>query len=336
MQTTATNKKLNSIFQGLQNGTLELHPEFQRRLVWTEKHKNALIRTVLEKFPFPEIYIATKNIDVETGISKEIIVDGQQRISTLYQYFTASPDLILELDILPYKDLDEQQKKDFLDYEVVVRDLKNSSMETIKEVFKRINSTSYSLNGMEINNAIYDGDFKQLCETLSEHEFFDKYKVFSNNEIKRMKDVEYCVVLVATHMGGYYSNNKNNDDYLEMYNENFKDATAIKLKFQHLFDFIESLNLDGTRFCQKADLFSLMIELLKFNFEKLNKSKLKNLLKSFYKEVELLKMDENMDTNSNVFKYKNAVVQGTNNRSNRIIRGEIINGIIASVIEKDD
>lgn len=336
MQTTATNKKLNSIFQSLQNGTLELHPEFQRRLVWTEKHKNALIRTVLEKYPFPEIYIATKDINVETGASKEIIVDGQQRISALYQYFTASPDLILELDIIPYKDLEEQQKKDFLDYEVVVRDLKNSSMETIKEVFKRINSTSYSLNGMEINNAIYDGDFKNLCEILSENPFFDKYKVFSNNEIKRMKDVEYCVVLVATYMGGYFSNNKNNDDYLKMYNENFNKENEIKLKFEKLFEFVESLNLDGTRFYQKADLFSLIIELLKFNIEDLNKDKLSGALKSFYKEVDDFKLDEDVDTSTDTFKYKNAVVQGTNNRTNRITRGEIINKIITSSIEKDD
>ena len=335
MQTTATNRKLSVIFQSLQNGALEIHPEFQRRLVWTEKHKNALIRTVLEKYPFPEIYIATENINVETGASKEIIVDGQQRISTLFQYFTASPDLILELDVPPYSTLTNEQKKDFLDYEVVIRDLKNASSATIKEVFKRINSTSYSLNGMEINNAIYDGEFKHLCEKLSELSFFEINKIFSTNEIKRMKDVEYCVTLVATAMGGYYSNNKNNDDYLKTYNENFIRSDELYVEFKNIFQFIEKLKLEKTRFSQKADLFTLIIELLNSNLDMIDLNKLSNNLKTFYNEVDSFVIDESCDFSSQIYEYKNAVVQGTNNRSNRITRGEIIKNIIDSS-KKDD
>jgi len=328
MQTTATNRKLSVIFQALQNNTLEIHPEFQRRLVWTEKHKNALIRTVIEKYPFPEIYIATESINVETGAAKEIIVDGQQRISTLFQYFTASPDLILELDVPPYSNLTAAQKRDFLDYEVVIRDLKNASPEIIKEVFKRINSTSYSLNGMEINNAIYDGEFKHLCEKISELEFFEKNKIFSTNEIKRMKDVEYCVTLVATSMGGYYSNNKNNDDYLKTYNEKFLRAEEIFEKFKITLKTIEILNLEKTRFKQKADLFTLIIELCNCDIDTINLDKLSQNLKCFYKEVDTFVIDESCDFSSEIYKYKNAVVQGTNNRSNRITRGEIIKNII--------
>ena len=59
----------------------------------------------------------------------------------------------------------------------------------------------------------------------------------------------------------------------------------------------------------------------------LNKDKLSGALKSFYKEVDDFKLDEDVDTSTDTFKYKNAVVQGTNNR---------INKIITSSIEKDD
>jgi hypothetical protein len=42
------------------------------------------------------------------------------------------------------------------------------SIEVIRDVFKKINSTSYGLNAMEIDNARYGGEFK-----ISERSFQD-------------------------------------------------------------------------------------------------------------------------------------------------------------------
>ena len=83
MDTSASNRRLRQLLTAIRNGTLEPRPEFQRRLVWTTKDKNLFVRTVLEGLPFPEIYIAAGNVDSKTGEGTELLVDGQQRITTL-------------------------------------------------------------------------------------------------------------------------------------------------------------------------------------------------------------------------------------------------------------
>jgi len=174
MKTSATNRKLRLLLTGIQNQTLIPRPEFQRRLVWSNKHKLAFLKTVLDQFPFPEIYIASGEVDSATGEGDEMLVDGQQRITTLYQYFKASPDLKLDPKTKPYLGLTEPEKLAFLEYEVVIRDLGKLPIPDILEVFRRINSTNYALNSMEVHNARFDGDFKEFGEELAGLPFFEQ------------------------------------------------------------------------------------------------------------------------------------------------------------------
>ncbi len=44
----------------------------------TEQQENsAFIDTVLLNFPFPEVYVAAGEVDVQTGEGKDLLVDGQ-------------------------------------------------------------------------------------------------------------------------------------------------------------------------------------------------------------------------------------------------------------------
>src|SRR5579862_5233870 len=113
MKTTATNRKIRELLTQLREGTLIPNPDFQRRLVWNNKDKSKFLETVLLNFPFPEVYVAAGAVDVETGEGKELLVDGQQRLTTLRQYFTASPDLTLSGGVKPYADLTKEEKESF-------------------------------------------------------------------------------------------------------------------------------------------------------------------------------------------------------------------------------
>lgn len=86
MNTSATNRRLRVLLTAISKEILVPQPEFQRRLVWSNKDKVEFVKTVLEGYPFPEIYIAAGNVDPKTGEGCELLVDGQQRITTLYQY----------------------------------------------------------------------------------------------------------------------------------------------------------------------------------------------------------------------------------------------------------
>ena len=197
MKTTATNKKVRELLTAVRDESLEIKPPFQRRLVWKNQDKCNFIQTVLDGYPFPEIYVATGQLDLETGEGTQLLVDGQQRISTLYQYFHGADDLKLG-GIPKYVDLIDEMQNRFLQYDVVVRDLGVLSDEQIRKVFQRINSTGYSLNAMEIDNSRFDGEFKTVAEKLAEGEFFRCHRIFSANQIRRMQDTRFVLRYMVT------------------------------------------------------------------------------------------------------------------------------------------
>jgi len=330
MKTSGTNIRLRKILSGLKGGTLIPRPDFQRRLVWANKHKVAFIQTVLDELPFPEIYIAAGEVNLESGEGKEILVDGQQRITTLYQYFIGSEDLKYENGLIPYTKLDPAKQEAFLEYEVVVRDLGKLDIETIKTVFQRINSTNYSLNAVEIHNSRYDGEIKRLAETISELEFFENHRVFTNNDIKRMRDLGFSLVVIITLLSTYFNLEDEFEEYLERFNDEFPQKDEVEHQIKYILELIEGLNFDEkSRAFKKSDLFTLLVELHRTIFKENNKidqSKLESELKNFYQAVED-KIQEPA-----VQDYSKAVLQGTNNRSGRIIRGKIIYSIINSCL----
>ncbi|HBZ3659976.1 TPA: DUF262 domain-containing protein, partial [Klebsiella pneumoniae] len=241
MNTSASNRRLRVLLTAIGSGNLIPQPDFQRRLVWTNKDKVEFIKTVVHGYPFPEIYIAAGKVDPKTGEGAEVLVDGQQRVTTLYQYFKGDTDLRLPVDLPKYADLQEDQQIAFLEYSVVVRDLGAMSIEVIRDVFKKINSTSYGLNAMEIDNARYGGEFKNFGEEFSEHDFFEQYKLFTSSDIKRMNDVRYCLGLTVTIMTTYFNRDKEIESYLEKYNEVFPAKDDIKKNIEYTLNFIDSL-----------------------------------------------------------------------------------------------
>src|SRR6187455_2039871 len=67
------------------DGTLEISPKFQRRPVWLEPERSELISTILLRLPFPEVYIQSA-LDPGSGQERHIVVDGQQRITSLLMF----------------------------------------------------------------------------------------------------------------------------------------------------------------------------------------------------------------------------------------------------------
>ena len=334
MQTSATNKKVRTLLADIRSEALIPRPEFQRRLVWSNKHKSAFIQTVLDGYPFPEIYIAAGEVDPDTGEGKEMLVDGQQRLTTLKQYFEASPDLRLSRGVTPYSELPEEKKVDFLEYQVVVRDLGKIDIAEIKEVFQRINSTNYALNAMEIQNARFDGEMKQFAEKLAENSFFQDRRVFYTNEIRRMGDVRFTLSIVVTVMLTYFDGDSELEDYLRSYNEVFEEKYDLEAAFQRVFDFIEACNFSrDSRVWRKAGLFTLLVEvyraLIKEN-KPLEPTKTGKQLRKFYELVDNLGQQVKAIENEHrrIVEYATAASQGTNNRGSRILRGKIVQDVI--------
>jgi hypothetical protein len=334
MRTTATNRKIRELLTALRDGKLVPRPDFQRRLVWTNKDKSSFLETVLMDYPFPEVYVAAGDVDVETGEGTELLVDGQQRLTTLFQYFNGSPDLVLSDGISPYPALPRDKKEAFLQYDVVVRDLGSVNIETIRSVFQRINATRYALNAMEVHNSRYEGAFKHFAEQFAERTFFENHRVFSASEIKRMQDTRFVVVVAATVLSTYFNRDEEVEDFLQRYNDEFPMRSELERELDNVLEFIESMRMpQRSRLWKKADLFTFIVELHKTLFKKqlsIVSQAIADALSNFYQAVD--DPDMRADPESTPATYYKAALQATNDRSSRIRRGIIIGDIIESTI----
>lgn len=311
-----SNKKISELYGLIQRGELILQPEFQRKLVWSPAHKEAFIDTILQGYPFPEVYIAQTGGDLETMQTQQVVVDGQQRLSTIVNYIEGG-DFCKKTK--KYLELSDDEKKEFLGYDVVVRDLKDAPSETIKEVFRRINLTKYSLEQIEIDNAIYDGAFITAGKDVLNSIDTESFEIFSERELSRMSDLSYVLLLMATIVeGGYFSGSKQMEYYVVKYNDAFADKDAVVELTKKTFRLIQDLDLIKTSmWFRKSNFFTLFIELSKRNEYDLNV--LRQTLIDF--EVHVLAARDNQDTDFG--KYYAAMYTGTNSRTARVFRGDI-------------
>lgn len=310
-----TSKKISDLVDLIKRERLILQPEFQRNLVWTSKHKEAFIDTILKGLPFPEIYIAQKGVDLDTLETQEVVVDGQQRLSSICEYIQ---DSNFCKTIKKYSELTPDEKKAFLNYDVTIRDLKDVSSEIIKDIFRRINQTKYNLSPIEIQHAIYDGEFISTGYDILDKLDSQKLIIFNDSEISRMSDLNFVLLLMATYEeGGYFTGNSKTEHYIVTYNDEYPNKKETATRFSEILKVIADLQLnEDSIWYRKSNFFTLVAELLKSYQIPEN---LKNRLLEFEKQILVSK-----DNVENDFgKYYARMFTGTNSRTARVERGEL-------------
>ena len=327
MKTSPSSLKIRQVITLTKEGKLVPRPEFQRRLVWTSEDKIRFIDTILNAYPFPEIYLANGAVDVDTGEGTQLLVDGQQRVTTIVSYFLGDPTTS-GATILPYASLERERKEDFLNYDVAVRDLGSVSSEQIIEVFRRINSTKYDLNEVEVNNAVYAGELMRLASAFAEHEFFDAHKVFRNSDIRRMGDVRFVLQVLITYLTGYFNRDDLFERFLADYNDHFPLRDEAAKRLTRAFEYIDECGFSPrSRIWKKSDLFTALVQvdISLTNGSAPSPTEALDRLEIFYARVD----SEGMDANDPAISiYAKAALQASNDRLNRVRRGVIIEAVL--------
>ncbi|MDI9312975.1 MAG: DUF262 domain-containing protein, partial [Limnohabitans sp.] len=354
--------KIIDLYNKIDAGILDTSPDFQRKLVWKKQHKYSFIETILMNFPFPEVYIASAEMDVETLKSKEIVVDGKQRLTTILDYIKGIKDFENQKRVTPFEELTTDEKRDFLNYLVTVKDLKDMDESYIKEIFQRINSTEYSLNSNERINAQYGGgEFALFCKqivdsnytaTINEtdiiiendtkillNSFFNDNEVFTENDKARMFDEQYVMLIVSTFLeGGYYGRSSKVNEYLDRYNASFENYTMPLGLLVKSVNTIKKLGFyRNSYWFNKANLFTLIIELSRFEIPDINLQILEQELLELETKVDLyFSDDDTIDISDNEKKYFEVARQGSHEKANRIFRGKLINDIITKSLNSQN
>ncbi|MBV1928189.1 MAG: DUF262 domain-containing protein [Gammaproteobacteria bacterium] len=352
----STNVKIIELYNKIESGGLIIDPDFQRKLVWKKQHKFHFIDTILMNFPFPEVYVASAEIDVQNITASEIVVDGQQRLSTIVDYIKARGDFKTQNRVKRFEELTTDEKKVFLNYFVSVRDLKNLDPEIVKEIFMRINNTEYSLNTIEKLNAQYgDSEFVVFCKQIVDPEFEPKEtdtdsilsddfreksnkilltsKVFSDNDVRRMSNLQYMMTLVSTLIESeYFNRNSRVQNYIETNNVSFDRKIAVENLLSKVFDVMLVLNFEASSYWNtKSNFFSLVIELTKSELETINITELKSKLEDLEaKSKKYLAGISDDGTTSSEIRYFEFAKEAVNEKSARIHRADVLKGIITA------
>lgn len=315
---SVTNPTIATLYNEIDAGLLVLAPDFQRRFVWTQPHQEEFLDTVLQGYPFPEIYVSTGDVDISKMRTVRHVIDGQQRLTTIRNYIDGTSERPLS-KIKSYAELTDDQKRDFLSYEVVVRDLGKIDNDTIREVFRRINLTKFKLDSIEIHNAVYDGAYISVAKEVLDSTDLSIFGVFRESEFSRMADLHFVLLVMSTiEAGGYFSQDAEVESMIEKFNEEFPRASECKARIVDTLEIIKSLDLPkDSMWFRKSNFFTLVVELTT------QKEKLRADLVERLQELES-KVMANKNSPGNEFgQYYSYMYQGTNNRKARVTRAEL-------------
>lgn len=318
---SVTNPTIADIFEKIQSGKLDLRPDFQRKFVWTTEHQEQFIDTILNGYPFPEIYICTGEYDYENLRTSQQVIDGQQRLTTIKNYIEHNYDSNFKFKkIKPFKELSKEDKKNFMSYQLVVRDIGNVEESLIREIFRRINLTKFKLEDIEIHNAIYDGEFIQTAKNILDNIPDGSFNIFHESELTRMADLHFILQILSTiENGGYYNRDKEMERMISEHNDIYAKSSEMISKITDTFKIINSLNLAvSSIWLRKSNFFTLIVELSSFQYDESKKSLLIEKLNSL--EENIL---NNKSSDNDFGKYYSAMYTGTNSRKARIIRADI-------------
>lgn len=321
------NMTILEIYNKIKNGELKTRPYYQRRLVWTLKDKEIFLDTILKGYPFPEVYFCQGELDTSTLTTQKYVVDGQQRLTTIVDYIDGK----LGIKNVPlFNSLEEHEKKDFLHYKVIVRDLEQLSELEIKEIFNRLNRTDYTLNSIELLYAQYQGEFITVGKRIVAEceDFFDI--ILGEKSISRMTDLDLILQIMATLENGiYFSGSKEVETYVKLYNDVYERSNEVYNLVSNAIKLFMRLNLNkDSLFLKRAASFSLLVELCKLK-ENLKMLKINELFAKLTDFEQSLINNKEKDLETNEYaRFYNYLYQSTASKTARDFRGNMLRKIL--------
>lgn len=328
------------LIENFEKKQLTIDNSFQRKYVWTKKHEVRLIESILLGYTVPEIYLWEIDTNAETGETIYSIVDGQQRIGSLFKFIKGENNFNLLKRYLDKKDKDYSDKsfselqindkKAIWKYPFSIRFINDKvSKEEIKEMFLRLNSNNMTLNPQELRNAEFDGQFLRLAQEISENEFWSSFKIFSPMQLRRMQDIEFISTILLFLRSGMDEDvtqnnlNKAYDLYNEAYEE-FGEDRAIFLKLLKQISILFEQVPNSTEFFRRqTHLYTLII----FTYYIVSQEKDFNqhLLGQFGRFLDIYhdRMHGTDRENHLVREYKLLSQEGTKSKKNRMRRFQI-------------
>ena len=166
---------LREIVGQIDEGEIDLSPDFQREYVWRARQRTRLIESILLGIPLPAFYFNQS----EAGAYQ--VVDGVQRLSTISLFMRGEHRLsnidleyLSDLDDKTYDQLDTAAVRRFRSTQIVVHVIEPQTPDEVKyDIFNRVNTLGSPLSAQEIRHAMSAARSRSFIGRLADSDAFD-------------------------------------------------------------------------------------------------------------------------------------------------------------------
>lgn len=220
---------LKQIDDLINDGDIELLPDFQRNFIWDDTRQSRLIESIFLGLPLPSIYLS------QYKDGRLTIVDGLQRIMTIRRFLKDK----LRLNNLEY--LDECNGKNYSQLKEVFSPLRlrrfgqtqimcfvidyRSPNKLKFDLFRRLNTGGKPLNNQEIRNCLSRPELRKTLKMMVDTKAFKKATDGSVKD-SRMEAQEAALRFLY-----FYHHLKNANDSISFYNGNMEDTLDNAVEF---------------------------------------------------------------------------------------------------------
>lgn len=262
---------IESVAGQIEKGNIDLAPDFQRRNVWDDAKRSALIESIILDLPIPEIVLAEHPKDRK----KYIVLDGKQRLLSIVGFVLEQKSycdlwdnhgklrklrILQDCNGLNYFTL----KEEFPDFGrmldngtvrcTVIGGYTNENV--LYEIFFRLNTGSSPLSPQELRNVLHSGEFNKYLFEITEKKNPLHCVLNLDGPDKRLRDIE---ILLRMASFALFASNYNGN--LKLFLDNTSDSLNKCWKSREMKE----------RVCTCIDLMFDAIEKLKIVFGEYNK-----------------------------------------------------------------
>ena len=202
------------LFRFYREGTLDIRPEFQREIVWSDSAQTRFIDSLVKQLPIPSMCFS---LDYKT--QKLMVIDGLQRMWSIIRFLRGDKWQLSRLDDIDpllsgqYVANFQGGKSKLRQYYRRIENLalpvtvircdytKPSHIAYLFTVFHRLNTGGVGLNNQEVRNCIFSGAFNDLLRDLDRDEIWLKINGRSSVNGDRYRGRELILRFFAFHDG---------------------------------------------------------------------------------------------------------------------------------------
>jgi hypothetical protein len=188
---------LRQIVDMIEEGDIDLAPDFQRMFVWKPVQRARLIESILLGIPLPAFYF---NQDIQ-GATR--VVDGVQRLTTIHR-FVKGGEVLSNLEYLKhlegqgYKQLEVSLRRRFQQTQIFVNVIEPQTPDDVKfDVFRRINTGGSPLTSQEIRHCMARKRSREMLKSLTQLPVFHQATDGAFRSERRMADREVVLRFCA-------------------------------------------------------------------------------------------------------------------------------------------